>query len=110
MGDLAGRVVGQVADAGQAAPTVVTAATVALPPVGSLVALTLIDPWLGVTFVLGLLLLALLLRGFVADASAAVAGYQRAQGRPRRSAGGDAGRGAHHRRRRHRRAGGRPGC
>ncbi|MBO4165263.1 ABC transporter ATP-binding protein [Micromonospora antibiotica] len=80
VGDLAGRVVGQVADAGQAAPTVVTAATVALPPVGSLVALTLIDPWLGVTFVLGLLLLALLLRGFVADASAAVAGYQQAQG------------------------------
>ncbi|WP_328347260.1 ABC transporter ATP-binding protein [Micromonospora sp. NBC_00421] len=80
VGDLAGRVVGQVADAGQAAPTVVTAATVALPPIGSLVALTLIDPWLGVTFVLGLLLLALLLRGFVADASAAVAGYQQAQG------------------------------
>ncbi|MEV6799522.1 ABC transporter ATP-binding protein [Micromonospora rifamycinica] len=80
VGDLAGRVVGQVADAGQAAPTVVTAATVALPPVGSLVALTLIDPWLGGTFVLGLLLLALLLRGFVADASAAVAGYQQAQG------------------------------
>ncbi|MBW4701244.1 ABC transporter ATP-binding protein [Micromonospora sp. RL09-050-HVF-A] len=80
VGDLAGRVVGQVADAGQAAPTVVTAATVALPPLGSLVALTLIDPWLGVTFVLGLLLLALLLRGFVADASAAVAGYQQAQG------------------------------
>ncbi|MFJ6200122.1 ABC transporter ATP-binding protein [Micromonospora sp. NPDC092111] len=80
VGDLAGRVVGQVADAGQAAPTVVTAATVALPPLGSLVALTLIDPWLGVTFVLGVLLLGLLLRGFVADASAAVAGYQQAQG------------------------------
>ncbi|WP_431922414.1 ABC transporter ATP-binding protein [Micromonospora wenchangensis] len=80
VGDLAGRVVGQVADAGQAAPTLVTAATVALPPVGSLVALTLIDPWLGVTFVTGLILLGLLLRGFVADASAAVAGYQQAQG------------------------------
>ncbi|WNM38432.1 ABC transporter ATP-binding protein [Micromonospora halotolerans] len=80
VGDLVGRLVGQVADAGQAAPAVVLAATVLLPPVGSLVALTMIDPWLGATFVVGLVLLGVLLRGFVADASAAVAGYQRAQG------------------------------
>ncbi|MEH0985769.1 ABC transporter ATP-binding protein [Micromonospora sp. CPCC 205556] len=80
VGDLVGRLVGQVADAGQAAPTLVRAGTVLLPPVGSLVALTLIDPWLGLTFVVGLLLLGVLLRRFVADASAAVAGYQQAQG------------------------------
>lgn len=80
VGDLVGRLVGQVADAGQAAPTVVLAGTVLLPPVGSLVALTLIDPWLGLTFVVGLLLLGVLLRSFVADASAAVGGYQQAQG------------------------------
>ncbi|TDC36044.1 ABC transporter ATP-binding protein [Micromonospora sp. KC213] len=80
VGDLVGRLVGQVADAGQAAPTAVRAATVLLPPLGSLVALTLIDPWLGLTFVLGVLLLGVLLRRFVADASAAVAGYQQAQG------------------------------
>ncbi|MCO1617989.1 MULTISPECIES: ABC transporter ATP-binding protein [Micromonospora] len=80
VGDLVGRLVGQVADAGQAAPTVVLAGSVLLPPLGSLVALTLIDPWLGLTFVVGLLLLALLLRRFVSEASDAVAGYQRAQG------------------------------
>lgn len=80
VGDLVGRLVGQVADAGQAAPTVVLAGSVLLPPLGSLVALTLIDPWLGLTFVVGLLLLALLLRRFVSEASGAVAGYQRAQG------------------------------
>ncbi|MEU9825317.1 ABC transporter ATP-binding protein [Micromonospora chersina] len=80
VGDLVGRLVGQVADAGQAAPTIVLAGTVLLPPVGSLVALAMIDPWLGATFVVGLVLLGVLLRGFVADASAAVAGYQRAQG------------------------------
>ncbi|MGB2571065.1 ABC transporter ATP-binding protein [Micromonospora citrea] len=80
VGDLVGRLAGQVADAGQAAPTVVLAGTVLLPPLGSLVALTLIDPWLGLTFVVGLLLLGVLLRSFVADASAAVAGYQQAQG------------------------------
>ncbi|SCG40440.1 ABC transporter ATP-binding protein [Micromonospora coxensis] len=80
VGDLVGRLAGQVADAGQAAPTVVLAATVLLPPLGSLVALTLIDPWLGLTFVAGLVLLGVLLRSFVADASAAVAGYQQAQG------------------------------
>ncbi|WP_204037919.1 ABC transporter ATP-binding protein [Micromonospora qiuiae] len=81
VGDLAGRLVGQVTDAGQAASTLVLAGTVLLPPLGSLIALTLIDPWLGLTFVVGLLLLGVLLRGFVTDASAAVAGYQRAQGR-----------------------------
>jgi ATP-binding cassette subfamily B protein len=80
VGELVARLVGQIADAGQAAPTAVQAGTVLLPPLGSLVALTLIDPWLGLTFVVGLLLLALLLRGFVTDASAAVAGYQEAQG------------------------------
>nr|WP_089158404.1 ABC transporter ATP-binding protein [Micromonospora sp. NBS 11-29] len=79
-GDLVGRLVGQVADAGQAAPTVVQAGSVLLPTLGSLVALTLIDPWLGLTFVAGLLLLAVLLRRFVSEASDAVAGYQRAQG------------------------------
>ncbi|WP_405094087.1 ABC transporter ATP-binding protein/permease [Micromonospora sp. NBC_01392] len=80
VGDLVGRLVGQVADAGQAAPTAVLAGSVLLPPLGSLVALTLLDSWLGLTFVVGLVLLAVLLRRFVSEASGAVAGYQRAQG------------------------------
>jgi ATP-binding cassette, subfamily B, bacterial len=79
-GDLVGRVVGQVGDAGQAGPAVVLGVVAALPPVGSLVALALLDPTLGATFLIGLILMTLLLRAFVADATDAQAGYQAAQG------------------------------
>lgn len=43
-------------------------------------ALTLLEPLLGVTLLGGLALLAVLMRAFVTDASAAVAGYQRVLG------------------------------
>lgn len=79
VGDLVSRLVGQAADAGQAGTTLVLGVTSALPAAGSVVALTLLDPWLGVTFVVGLALLGVLLRTFVADASAAAAGYLRVQ-------------------------------
>ncbi|MGC4806860.1 ATP-binding cassette domain-containing protein [Micromonospora sp. DT233] len=78
VGDLVGRLVGQAADAGQAGTTVVLGAIALLPPLGSVVALTWIEPVLGGTLLAGLLLLAVLMRAFVADASAATAGYQRA--------------------------------
>jgi ATP-binding cassette subfamily B protein len=81
VGDLTGRLVGQAADAGQAGPAVALGLVGLLPPLGSLVALALIDLWLGVTFVAGLLLLGLLMRAFVTDATAATIGYQRSQGR-----------------------------
>ncbi|WP_229401769.1 ATP-binding cassette domain-containing protein [Micromonospora okii] len=77
VGDLVGRLVGQAADAGQAATTVVLGAIAVLPPLGSVVALTLIEPALGVTLLAGLALLAVLMRAFVTDASEATAGYQR---------------------------------
>ncbi|MER7416997.1 ABC transporter ATP-binding protein [Micromonospora peucetia] len=80
VGDLVGRLVGQAADAGQAGTAVVLGAVALLPPVGSVVALTLIEPLLGVTLLGGLALLAVLMRAFVTDASAAVAGYQRVLG------------------------------
>lgn len=80
VGDLVARLVGQSSDAGSAVAAAVGGAFSAVPAIGSLVALTLLDPWLGATFVLGLLVLSLLLRGFVADASAAARGYQRVQG------------------------------
>ena len=80
VGDLVTRIVGPAADAGQAGVTVVFGLIALLPPVGSVVALTLLEPWLGVTFLLGLVLLAVLMRAFVVDASAAVAGYQQTQG------------------------------
>jgi ATP-binding cassette subfamily B protein len=79
-GDLVARLGGQAADAGSAAVASVGGVFSAVPAVGSLVALTLIDPWLGAAFVLGLLLLGLLLRGFAAGASTAARGYQRVQG------------------------------
>ncbi|MEU9510008.1 ABC transporter ATP-binding protein [Micromonospora sp. NPDC048170] len=80
VGDLVGRLVGQAADAGQAGTAVVLGVVALLPPVGSVVALTLIEPLLGVTLLGGLALLTLLMRAFVTDASAAVAGYQRVLG------------------------------
>lgn len=79
VGDLVGRLVGQAADAGQAGTAVVLGIASALPAAGSVVALALLDPWLGVTFVVGLAVLAVLLRAFVGNASAAAAGYLRVQ-------------------------------
>ncbi|MEH0927207.1 ABC transporter ATP-binding protein [Micromonospora sp. CPCC 205558] len=80
VGDLVGRLVGQTADAGQAGNAVVLAIVAVLPPLGSVVALAIMEPVLGVTLLAGLGLLAVLMRAFVADASAATAGYQRVLG------------------------------
>ncbi|MCG5449592.1 ABC transporter ATP-binding protein [Micromonospora hortensis] len=80
VGDLVGRLVGQAADAGQAGNAVVLAIVAVLPPLGSVVALTIMEPVLGVTLLAGLGLLAVLMRAFVADASTATAGYQRVLG------------------------------
>lgn len=81
VGDLIGRLVGQAADAGQAGATVVLGLTAVLPSAGSVVALLLLDWRLAVTFGAGLVLLAVLLRAFLTDASAAAGDYLRAQGR-----------------------------
>ncbi|WP_309232039.1 ABC transporter ATP-binding protein [Micromonospora tarensis] len=80
VGDLVGRLVSQAADAGQAGNAVVLALVAVLPPLGSVVALTIMEPLLGVTLLAGLGLLAVLMRAFVSDASAATAGYQRVLG------------------------------
>ncbi|MET8042276.1 ABC transporter ATP-binding protein [Micromonospora sp. NPDC005215] len=80
VGDLVGRLVGQAADAGQAGNAVVLAVVAVLPPLGSVVALTIMEPVLGITLLAGLTLLAVLMRAFVADASTATAGYQRVLG------------------------------
>jgi ATP-binding cassette subfamily B protein len=78
-GDLVGRLVGQVTVAGQAGPAAVMCLVGLLPPVGALVALTLIDPWLAGTFVVGLLVLGLLLRTYVTDLADAATRYQHTQ-------------------------------
>lgn len=80
VGDLVGRLVGQAADAGQAGNAVVLAVVAVLPPLGSVIALAIMEPILGITLLAGLCLLAVLMRAFVVDASAVTAGYQRVLG------------------------------
>ncbi|MDC0769091.1 ABC transporter ATP-binding protein [Streptomyces sp. HD] len=80
-GDLVARLVGNAAQAGTA-PTARAALLAALAgPVGGIVALALIDPWLAAVLLAGAPVLALLLRAFARDTRDCVEGYQRAQGR-----------------------------
>ncbi|MFI1796159.1 ABC transporter ATP-binding protein [Streptomyces sp. NPDC020379] len=79
-GDLVTRLVGNAADAGTAPTTLAGAASSAVPPLGAIVALGLIDPWLAVAFLAGAPLLALLLRALARAASDCVARYQHLQG------------------------------
>jgi ATP-binding cassette, subfamily B, bacterial len=79
-GDLVGRITGGTADASFAAAGAVPAVAAIIPPVGSVIALALIDPWLAAAFAAGLPVLAIALRVFVRDASNVAAHYQRAQG------------------------------
>ncbi|MFF5139848.1 ABC transporter ATP-binding protein [Streptomyces sp. NPDC013157] len=80
-GDLVGRLVGNAAQAGTG-PAALAALFAALAgPVGGVVALGLVDPWLAAVFLAGAPVLALLLRAFTRDTSACVTEYQREQGR-----------------------------
>jgi ATP-binding cassette subfamily B protein len=79
-GDLVTRVSGNTADAAQAGPGAVLVATAALPPIGSLVLLAVIDPWLAAAFLAGVTLVALVLRAFTRRTAEVVAEYQRTQG------------------------------
>lgn len=80
VGDLVGRMIGGAADASYASASGVLAVTAVMTPIGSIVALGLIDPWLAVAFAAGLPVLAVALRAFLRDASDITARYQRAQG------------------------------
>ncbi|MDW4905001.1 ABC transporter ATP-binding protein [Streptomyces sp. ADMS] len=80
-GELVARLIGNAAQAGTA-PAAVSALLAAVAgPVGAVVALGLLDPWLAAVFLAGAPVLALLLRAFTLDSSRCVAGYQDAQGR-----------------------------
>lgn len=80
-GDLVARLVGNAAQAGTA-PTARAALLASLAgPVGGVVALALIDPWLAAVLLAGAPVLALLLRAFARDTRDCVALYQQAQGR-----------------------------
>lgn len=79
-GDTVSRIVGGTADAGAAPGSAVMAVTAIVPPVGSVIALGLIDPWLMAAFVVGFPAVGLVLRAFVRDTSDVNAEYQQAQG------------------------------
>ncbi|WP_374936943.1 ATP-binding cassette domain-containing protein [Streptomyces sp. Ru73] len=79
-GDLVSRIVGNAATAGTAPTALAATAATALTPVGALVALAVLDVWTAAAFVVGLPLLAWLMRAFVRDTGDCVAQYQRIQG------------------------------
>jgi ATP-binding cassette subfamily B protein len=80
-GDLVSRVTGNSVEASYAGPAAVAVAVAVLPPVGSLVLLTLIDVWLAVAFLAGVALVALVLRAFTRRTAAVVTAYLAVQGR-----------------------------
>jgi ATP-binding cassette, subfamily B, bacterial RamA/AmfB len=79
-GDLVTRVTRNASEAGQAGVTAVMGAAGLVPPVGSIVALTLIDPWVGLTALAGVVAMAGLLRVFVRDNTETIRGYLHSQG------------------------------
>ncbi|MET7682437.1 ABC transporter ATP-binding protein [Streptomyces sp. NPDC005423] len=80
-GELVARLVGNAAQAGTA-PGALAALLAALAgPVGGVVALGLIDPWLAAVFLAGAPVLTFLLRTLARDTSECVTHYQRVQGR-----------------------------
>jgi len=79
-GDTVSRVVAGSADAGTAPASVLLAVVAVIPPLGSVVALGLIDPWLVAAFAAGFPALAAILRALVRDSSDVSAGYGQAQG------------------------------
>ena len=79
-GDAVSRIIGSAADAGSAPAGVVSAVAAAIPPVGGVVALGLINPWLVAAFAIGFPALAVVLRALVRDSSEVSLDYQREQG------------------------------
>ncbi|HWR48906.1 MAG TPA: ABC transporter transmembrane domain-containing protein, partial [Pseudonocardiaceae bacterium] len=79
-GDLVTRVTRNASEAGQIGVTAVMVGVGLVPPVGSIVALTLIDPWVGLTALAGLVAMAGLLRVFVRDNTETIRGYLHSQG------------------------------
>ncbi|ORT60600.1 ABC transporter ATP-binding protein [Streptomyces sp. CB03238] len=80
-GDLVSRLVGNASQTGQVASGMVWAFMNLVPPIGAIVALALIDPWLCLTFLVGLPVLAPLVRAFIRDISDLNDRYFDTQGR-----------------------------
>ncbi|MGH3989022.1 MAG: ABC transporter transmembrane domain-containing protein, partial [Pseudonocardiaceae bacterium] len=79
-GDLVTRVTRNASEAGQVGVTAVMVGAGLIPPVGSIVALALIDPWVGLTALVGVVAMAGLLRVFVRDNSETIGHYLHSQG------------------------------
>ncbi|TDO54299.1 ATP-binding cassette subfamily B protein [Kribbella sp. VKM Ac-2527] len=80
-GDLVSRVSGNAVDAAQAGPAAVTALAAVVPPVGSLVLLAIIDPWLAAAFFGGVVLVIGVLWVFARRTAEISLAYQETQGR-----------------------------
>ncbi|MEV8374087.1 ABC transporter ATP-binding protein [Kribbella sp. NPDC056861] len=80
-GDLVSRVSGNVSDAAQAGPAAVTTVAAMAPPIGSLVLLALIDPWLAAAFFGGIILVIGVLFVFARRTAEISLAYQETQGR-----------------------------
>jgi ATP-binding cassette subfamily B protein len=79
-GEVTSRLVGNTAEAGRVAPDVVRSATGVVPALGGIVALALIDPWLCLTFLVGMPFFFVFLRVFARNASQQAVRYFRLQG------------------------------
>lgn len=80
VGDTVSRVVGGAVDAGTGPASVVTSVTAAIPPVGGVIALALIDPWLSAAFVVGFPVLVVVVRRLARDSSRIGIDYSQTQG------------------------------
>lgn len=80
-GDLVSRVSSHAVDAAQAGTSTVTVLAAALPPVGCLVLLAVIDLWIAAAFLVGVGLVTLVLQAFTRRTAEVATGYQTSQGR-----------------------------
>jgi ATP-binding cassette subfamily B protein len=80
-GDLVARLVANAATAAKAVALVAGLAASLLPPVGAVVALAVVDPWLAVTFAVGMACASGAVRRYLRDSKVATAGYLAAQGK-----------------------------
>jgi ATP-binding cassette subfamily B protein len=79
-GDLVTRVGVNTEEAGRAPQALVTGLVSVIPAVGSVIALFLIDFWLALTLIAGLLVIIVVLRVFLRETTVLAGGYQQAQG------------------------------
>ncbi|MFC3985334.1 ABC transporter transmembrane domain-containing protein [Streptosporangium jomthongense] len=78
-GDLVTRMGVNADETGRAPESIVTGAALLVPTAGGLVALVLIDVWLALTLVAGLVLIAFVLRAFLSTTTSLAGDYQRTQ-------------------------------